>query len=127
MNILERLPNELKTKSMMGETQKHIESAIKTFSMDLKQKPEPLEEHQSNEDYYYEGRQLIVDKNMRQEPPDTNEEVEKTLDAQLQAGLNNNGPSNIQVKKEATDTRPVDVSNILDSVGSLWSESRTRF
>ena len=56
---------------------------------------------------------------MRQEPPDTNEEVEKTLDAQLQAGLNNNGPSNIEVKKEATDTRPVDVSNILDSVGSF--------
>merc|ERR1711871_280019 len=37
MNILEHLLNELKTKSMMGETQKHIESAIKTFSMDLKQ------------------------------------------------------------------------------------------
>ena len=37
LNILERLLNELKTKSMMGETQKHIESAIKTFSMDLKQ------------------------------------------------------------------------------------------
>ena len=53
---------------------------------------------------------------MWQEPPDTNEEVEKTLDAKLQAGLNNNGPSNIEVKKEATDTRPVDVSNTLDSV-----------